>query len=99
MRPIGAPLLERFAMKSLLLLACAASLTVSCSREATPPAPAATPAPAAKPLTSGVDVAGIDKAVRPQDDLYKYVNGGWLQKTEIPADRGAYGGFYEAIDK
>jgi putative endopeptidase len=27
------------------------------------------------------------------------VNGAWLAKTEIPADRGEYGGFYEAIDR
>ena len=87
-------------MNRLLLLACAAGLTLSCSREGATPAPAAAPAPAApKPLTAGVDVAGFDKAVRPQDDLYKHVNGAWLQKTEIPADRGAYGGFYEAIDR
>ena len=37
--------------------------------------------------------------MRPQDDLYRRVNGAWLQKTEIPADRGAYGGFHEAIDR
>ena len=85
-------------MNRLLVLACAASLTVSCSREPAP-APAAAPAPAPKPLTAGVDVAGFDNAIRPQDDLYKRVNGAWLQKTEIPADRGAYGGFYEAIDR
>jgi putative endopeptidase len=85
-------------MKNLLLLGLAAGLTVSCSREPSSAAPAAT-APAAAPLSSGVDVAGFDKAVRPQDDLYKHVNGAWLAKTEIPPDRGAYGGFYEAIDR
>jgi hypothetical protein len=89
MRRIGA-LLERSSMNRLLLLACAASMTVSCSRGAAPPAPAAAPAP--KPLTAGVDVAGFDNAVRPQDDLYRRVNGVWLQKTEIPPDRGSYGG-------
>src|SRR5699024_3950973 len=58
------------------------------------------PAPAApKPLAAGVDVNGFDKSVRPQDDLYRYVNGAWLAKTEIPADRGSYGGFVETIDR
>ncbi len=84
-------------MKKLLLLGLAASLTMSCSREAAPPARAATPAP--KPLTAGVDPSGFDKSIRPQDDLYKFVNSAWLAKTEIPPDRGAYGGFYEAIDR
>ena len=69
-------------------------LTWSCSRQSAEPPP-----PAAKPLRAGIDVAGLDKAVRPQDDLYKRVNGAWLAKTQIPPDRGAYGGFYEAIDR
>ena len=80
-------------------LGLVASLTISCSREGSQPAPAAAPAPAPKPLTAGVDPSGFDKTVRPQDDLYKFVNGAWLAKTEIPPDRGAYGGFYEAIDR
>ena len=39
------------------------------------------------PLKSGLDPSQFDKSVRPQDDLFRYVNGGWLAKTEIPADR------------
>ena len=89
----------RFRVQTQLLLGLVASLTISCSREGSQPAPAATPAPAPKPLTAGVDPSGFDKTVRPQDDLYKFVNGAWLAKTEIPPDRGAYGGFYEAIDR
>ena len=89
----------RFRVQTQLLLGLVASLTISCSREGSQPAPAATPAPAPKPLTTGVDPSGFDKTVRPQDDLYKFVNGAWLAKTEIPPDRGAYGGFYEAIDR
>ncbi|MGL5910216.1 MAG: hypothetical protein ACRCZP_09455 [Phycicoccus sp.] len=34
-----------------------------------------------------------DLAVRPQDDLFGHVNGSWLARTEIPADRGRYGTF------
>ena len=74
------------------------AMTAGCSRQPSE-APAAAPAPAPAPLRSGIDAAGFDKAVRPQDDLYRYVNGAWLAKTEIPADRGAFGGFYEAIDR
>lgn len=43
--------------------------------------------------TSGIDTAGFDESVRPQDDFYRYVNGGWLAATEIPADRSEYGSF------
>ena len=37
-------------------------------------------------LSSGIDQSNFDKLVRPQDDFYRYVNGGWLKKTKIPAD-------------
>ena len=75
------------------LAACAVlSLTVACSQPAAPEASkTATPAP----LASGFDAATFDKAVRPQDDLYRYVNGGWLAQTEIPADKASYGGFVQ----
>ena len=37
----------------------------------------------------GVDVAGMDRSVRPGDDFWTYVNGGWAKRVVIPADRGA----------
>jgi predicted metalloendopeptidase len=49
--------------------------------------------PAAKPLTSGIDKAGFDTAVRPQDNFFLYVNGGWIARTEIPADKASWGSF------
>ena len=42
---------------------------------------------------SGIDLAAIDETVRPQDDLYRHVNGTWLETHEIPADRAADGAF------
>jgi len=50
-------------------------------------------APATK-LKSGIDMSGLDTSVRPQDDFYRYVNGGWIDKTEIPADKSRWGSFY-----
>ncbi|MBO3142102.1 M13 family metallopeptidase [Dermatophilus congolensis] len=44
-------------------------------------------------LHSGVDVDAFDRSVRPQDDLFGFVNGGWAARTEIPADRGRFGTF------
>ena len=38
-------------------------------------------------------------AVRPQDDLYRYVNGAWLAVNEIPADRASWGGFAQLRDE
>jgi putative endopeptidase len=49
-------------------------------------------------LTSGIDVQYMDRNVRPQDDLYRYANGGWLATTEIPADKPRYGAFTKLRD-
>jgi putative endopeptidase len=45
-------------------------------------------------LASGIDTAGLDPAIRPQDDLFRHVNGTWIAKTEIPSDKARYGSFY-----
>ncbi len=50
-------------------------------------------------LKSGLDPAAFDKSVRPQDDLFRYVNGTWLAKTELPADKATYGTFVQLADK
>ncbi|NLA64823.1 MAG: peptidase M13 [Leucobacter sp.] len=42
---------------------------------------------------SGIDLAELDPAVRPQDDLFRHVNGRWIARTEIPADKARYGSF------
>jgi len=59
---------------------------------------ARTAPPRPGPLTEtygewGIDLTGMDTRVRPQDDFFRFVNGGWLDRTEIPADRSNYGSF------
>jgi putative endopeptidase len=44
-------------------------------------------------LQSGVDLKYVDRSVRPQDDLYRYLNGKWLESFQLPADKGSYGSF------
>src|SRR5262245_27338237 len=44
-------------------------------------------------LPSGLDLASLDRAVRPQDDLYRFAAGTWLPDTPIPPDRSNYGAF------
>jgi len=51
-------------------------------------APACRKAP---PLTTGVDLAGMDTSVAPGDDFNAYANGGWIKATPIPADKPSYG--------
>ncbi|WP_294121806.1 M13 family metallopeptidase [Sphingomonas sp.] len=38
---------------------------------------------------SGLDLAAMDKSVKPGDDFFLYANGTWFKTSEIPADRGS----------
>src|SRR5438093_8693883 len=51
--------------------------------------PAQTPA---KPQygTWGFDLAGADTKAKPGDDFFRYANGTWIDKTQIPPDKPAY---------
>ncbi len=48
---------------------------------------------------SGFDVATFDTSVRPQDDLYAYVNGRWLDLTPMPDDRVSHTAATELVEK
>ncbi len=74
-------------MKTLLVGATALLFLAACGSETQDTAPAQ------QTLVSGIDIGYIDTSVRPGDDFFAYVNGGWLEKTEIPADRSRYGTF------
>jgi putative endopeptidase len=75
-------------------LATSLLVTASCSASAL-----AADRAAKTPARSGIDPSGFDRSVRPQDDFFRYVNGGWIARTEIPADRPLYGSFVELLDK
>jgi len=45
------------------------------------------------------DITALDPRVRPQDDLYRHVNGRWLAATTIPDDRANHGLFTEVRDR
>ena len=77
--------------RSSLALA-AALLLASCGLHRLDRPEAATAAtPTAPALVSGVIEANLDRGVRPQDDLFRYVNGSWLKANAIPADKTSYG--------
>jgi putative endopeptidase len=48
---------------------------------------------------SGIEVDRLTGEYRPQDDLYRYVNGSWLRDTPIPDDKAVYGAFHMLADK
>ena len=44
-------------------------------------------------------LANIDSAVKPGDDFFRYANGAWLARTEIPPDRAGIGVFSILADR
>ena len=46
----------------------------------------------------GFDLTAADLASRPGDDFFRYGNGRWLDRVEIPADKPAYGMWAGIID-
>lgn len=45
-------------------------------------------------MTSGLYLQNMDTSIKPGDDFNAYVNGSWMSKTEIPADKASYGAGY-----
>ena len=50
-------------------------------------------------LAGVLETATSDPSIRPQDDLFRFVNGGWLATAEIPADRPGSGAFTALRDE
>src|ERR1700722_6493035 len=72
---------------SLALLAGAATTGARSSTAAA----RATATDSAAAATRGIDVSAIDRSVAPGDDFFRYANGAWLKRTEIPPDRSEWG--------
>jgi putative endopeptidase len=80
----------------------AALLAVSAAGAlAAPPqtANSAIPGPSVGRAIDGIDFSGFDKSVRPQDDLFRAVNGQWLKTTQIPPDKADWGSFIVLLDR
>lgn len=86
------------------------AMTDACATSPTPTGPAsdspaqhsqpASSSPAADAVLAGVlETAHTDTSVRPQDDLFRFVNGQWLATAEIPADRPSSGAFATLRDE
>ncbi|MFV0374914.1 M13 family metallopeptidase [Microbacterium sp.] len=50
-------------------------------------------------LRSGIDTTELSMDIRPQDDLFRHVNGDWLERTEIPEDKARWGSFSVIADQ
>ena len=78
-------------LAALLLATAASGLAVAQTSQPARPTPAVSDKPTYGAF--GVDTAGRDPAVQPGDDFFDYANGGWYNRTEIPADKATYGMF------
>src|SRR3954452_10735606 len=67
-------------MAGLFLSIFLASISFSCNQVGT-----------ATSTNTVLDQTGMDSTVRPQDDFFHYVNGGWIKKTEIPPSESSWG--------
>ena len=88
LRPLPAALLA-----TLAAVACAAGAPLGAQTPATPAAPAE--ARQAKPI----DRANLDTTCTACADFYRYANGGWLERNEIPAAYSQWGSFNELADR
>ncbi len=50
-------------------------------------------------IEKGIDLSAMDLTVRPQDDFYNFVNGGWAKTATIPADKPTWGSFHILREK
>jgi len=81
---------------ALAVLAVAAAPAQAAPLKAVAPTEAPVPAAAlASPHygTWGFDATGVDPSVKPGDDFFRYANGKWADRTEVPSDRVRYGNF------
>jgi putative endopeptidase len=85
-------------LKFFSTLVCIVGLG-ACAGSQTAPRAAAAAAPPKPAMRSGIDLQYVDGSVRPQDDVYQYLNGKWLRNFQLPADKGAVGSFSIVQDK
>ena len=82
-----------------LLLGIAALFLAACGQETTTEPDPMAADEGASGLVSGIDLAAMNTTVRPGDDFFAYVNGTWIQETEMPADKSRYGVFDKLRDE
>ncbi|HLF30940.1 MAG TPA: M13 family metallopeptidase [Xanthomonadales bacterium] len=47
---------------------------------------------------SGIHLDALDRTVRPQEDFYQFVNGGWLDSSEIPPIYSGYTVYHQVYE-
>jgi putative endopeptidase len=49
-------------------------------------------------MKPGIDTQELSTSITPKHDLFRHVNGSWLDQTEIPEDKAVFGSFYMLAD-
>jgi len=80
-------------MKKILVASICVALLIGCSSDEHSTTQQKSHESMVKQNKSGFELNNIDKTIRPQDDFYRYINGRWIDKIEIPADRSSYDSF------
>lgn len=60
--------------------------------------PVASPVGSAAASSHGVQIADMDLSADPASDFFRYANGGWMDRTEIPAAYPLYAPYMELTD-
>lgn len=79
--------INKFNVKPMAAILGAALIWQSCGEKPE----AATEAPE----VVAINLELMDTTVSPADDFFRFVNGKWIDKTEIPGDQGRWGSFNE----
>jgi putative endopeptidase len=74
--------LTQFAVSAALVLALVSAVRMGRAQEQ-------------KNETHGIQIANMDRSVKPGDNFFLYANGDWIKRTEIPPDRAGIGVFTE----
>src|SRR5206468_9074283 len=74
--------------RHLLIVAASLAALAGCNKTAT-----TSETQHAQGTQSGIDLAAIDKSVKPGDDFDKYANGTWEKTAQIPPDKSNIGLF------
>ncbi|NHM07829.1 M13 family metallopeptidase [Flavobacterium sp. CYK-4] len=76
--------MKKIAYPSLIVIASALILGTAVQAQNSPKA--------------GIDLNDMDRKVKPGDDFYRFVNGSWLDKTQIPSDKTSWGTMTEIYE-
>src|SRR5437867_2298678 len=58
----------------------------------------ASPQPQIEQKSPALDPKNMDTSVKPSDDFFRYANGAWIKRTEIPPEYSRWGAFNELIE-